>query len=138
MRSKRAAALALLLSVCCACRERPRFSVAAGRIVRARPDAARSLLALIPDRARAGEVLQAQPDGRAGLSLLGTGFSRGDVVSWGGRHLSTTYGHSRLLTATVPAELLARPGEVEVTIENAADPSKTKLRATFRLLRAAP
>ena len=132
MRIERAVAVALLVAAC-ACREEPPPAVGPGRILRARRDAARSLLALLPDHARSGEVFQAQPGGNAGLALLGTGFSRRDVVSWDGHPLETYFANSRLLTVVVPPELLARPGEVEVTVESPADAELSKLHAVFRL-----
>lgn len=137
MSSSRGAALLLLAAA--ACREAPDRdpSIPPGRLSRARGEPGRTLLALAPGQARAGEVFQRQPDGSAGLTVLGTGFARGDVIHWNGRPLSTAYGSSRLLTAAVPAELLARPGEAEVTIENSADASLSRLRAAFRLLPAA-
>jgi hypothetical protein len=132
VRIELSALLALLLAAC-ACREPEDMSVAPGRLARTHPEAARSLLALVPDQARADEVFQAQPDGRAALALLGTGFSSGDVVHWGGRPLDTTFGNSRVLTAVVPAELLREPGDVEVTVENPSDRKIARLSATFRL-----
>ena len=136
MRIERAAAVALLLAAC-ACREQASPAVGPGRILRARRDAARSLLALVPDHAGAGELFQAQPDGKAGLALLGTGFSRRDVVSWDGHPLGTYFANSRLLTVLVPPELLARPGEIEVTVESPSGAGLPKLRAIFRLEPAA-
>ena len=99
---------------------------------------ARRLVALVPAEARAGEVFQRQPNGRAGLAVLGSGLTRGDVIHWAGRPLETTYASSRLVTAAVPAELLARSRDVPVTIQNSLDPSLPALHATFRLLPAAP
>ena len=93
----------------------------------------RRLVALVPPEARAGEVFQRQPNGKAALAVLGVGLTRGDVVHWGGRPLETTYASSRLVTAAIPPELLASPGDVPVTIESSADPSLPKLRGTFRL-----
>lgn len=90
-------------------------------------------MALVPDHARAGELFQAQPGGKSGLALLGTGFSRGDVVSWNGHPLETYFANSRLLTVVVAPELSARPGEVEVTVESPPGSGLSKLRAVFRL-----
>ena len=104
-----------------------------GRVARADGRAERSLLALVPDHARAGEIFRRQPDGEAGLVLLGTGLTRGDAVSWNGYPLKTTFGHSRLITAAVPPELLAKPGDVEIVIEDAMTPSRPKLRGVFRI-----
>ena len=72
-------------------------------------------------------------DGDAGLLILGTGLTRGDVVLWNGQPLKTAFGHSRLLTAAVPARLLEPPGHVEVTVEDALDRSRATLRGTFRI-----
>ena len=137
MPNRRAAALLLVLAAC-ARREAPDPSIAAGRLHRAHPGPTRAITALVPAEARAGEVFQRQPDGRAALALLGTGLSLGDEIFWAGRRLPTTFGSSRLLTATVPADLLVEPGDIEVIVANAADPSRPKLRATFRLLPKAP
>ena len=106
--------------------------------MQARPGPQRSLVALIPAGARAGEPFARQPDGRAGLSVVGTSLTRGDLVYWGGRRLDTTFVNSRLLTASVPPELLALAGEVEVRVESHVDPALSKLRATFRLLPVRP
>ncbi len=94
----------------------------------------RALLALIPAQAQVGEVFQRQSDGGAGLTVLGTGLAPGDQIHWAGRTLGTTMGNSRVLTTSVPAELLGRPGDIEVTVENAAEPDLACLHATFRLL----
>ena len=129
-----AAALLLALVVAPSCREREDPRVAPGRIVRAQGRPERTLLALIPPQARAGEIFQRQPDGRAGLAVLGTGFTPGDVIRFGDRVLPTMAANSRLLTASIPPELLARAGDVEVTVANPVDPSRPALRATFHLL----
>ena len=68
------------------------------------------------------------------IAIFGTRLARGDTVHWNGRPLSTAYGISRFLSAVVPLELLARPGEVQVTIENATDAALPTLGAVFRLL----
>jgi hypothetical protein len=126
-------AAAILILAACARREDRNPVVAAGTIVRAHPDAERSLLALIPSEARAGEVFQRQPNGLAALAVLGTGFTRTDVIFWDGHALGTTFGSSRLLSATLPPELLANPREVEVAVESPDVPKLSKLSATFRL-----
>jgi hypothetical protein len=55
------------------------------------------------------------------------------VVLWNGHPLGTFFGNSRLLTATLPAELLEKPGEVEVIVASREDAKVLRLRATFRL-----
>ena len=133
-RARVAAALVLALVAAPSCREREDPRLAPGRIVRAHGRPERALLALIPPQARAGEIFQRQPDGRAGLAVLGAGFTPGDVIRFGDRALPTMAPNSRLLTASVPPELLAQAGDVEVTVVNPADPSRPALHATFHLL----
>lgn len=91
-------------------------------------------MGLIPDSAPAGVVFQRQPDGRAGLAVVGMGFTKADVVHWDGRHLDTMFSSSRLLTVPIDADLLERPGDHAVTIESSVDPSEPKLEMTFRIL----
>ncbi len=133
MRIERAAALLVLCAVC-GCRADPQPSAGAGRISRAREGPARALLALSPAQTRAGETFQKQSTGEAALAVLGAGFSPGDVILWDARPLRTSFAHSRLLTAIVPAELIEKPRDVEVTVENPAHPALARLRATFRIL----
>ena len=132
---KRIAALdgLVLVVLLGACRNEPMPQVPPGRVARAEGRAERSLLALVPDRSRAGEIFRPQPDGEASLVLLGTGLTRGDAVVWNGLPLKTTFGHSRLITASVPVELLEKPGDVEVLVEDAMTPSRAKLRGVFRI-----
>jgi hypothetical protein len=132
VRSERLPALAALLLLA-ACRGEPMPRVPPGRIARAEGRADRSLLALVPESSRAGEIFRPQPNGEAGLVLLGTGLTRGDAIVWNGLPLKTTFGHSRLITASVPVELLEKPGEVEILVEDAMTPSRAKLRGVFRI-----
>ena len=122
-----------LLVLAAGCREQAPPEIPAGRL--ARVDArARSLRALVPDRCRAGVLFQPLPQGEAGLLVLGTGLKRSDTVLWNGHPLKTTFGLSRVLTAVVPRERLASPGQVEVTVENTLDRSSAKLSARFEIL----
>ncbi|HEY7113115.1 MAG TPA: hypothetical protein VIA45_09315 [Thermoanaerobaculia bacterium] len=133
-----AGAFAAILLAASGCGDREQPRIAPGRIVRADGRPERSLLALVPPQARAGEIFQRQPDGRAALAVLGTGLTPGDVIHFAGRALPTAAANSRLLTAAIPPELLARAGDVEVTVSNPNDPSQRALHATFRILAAAP
>jgi hypothetical protein len=132
MRIERAAAVAGLLWLA-ACREEAAPEIPTGRLVRAEGGSARSLLALVPEQCRVGEVFGGQPNGEAAVGVIGTGLTRSDVVLWNGRPLKTAFFSSRTLSATVPPELLESPGEVEVTVQDAIDPSRAKLRGSFRV-----
>ena len=128
--ASRAAALAACL-LFAACREEPRPEIPTGRLARASGESARTLRALVPENCRTGEVFQVLDTGEANLLVLGTGFRRGDTVFWNGRPLRTAFGHSRLLSAAVPPELIRSPGRVEVTVEDTIDRTQPKLRAEF-------
>ena len=50
------------------------------------------------------------------LTISGTGFSAASIVSYNGQALTTTYGSSTSLTATIPASQLPIPGNGSVTV----------------------
>jgi hypothetical protein len=133
---REAAALAACLLLA-GCRQESPPEIPTGRLARASGESPRTLRSLVPEECRVGEVFQKLENGEAGLLVLGTGLSRGDTVFWNGRALRTAFGHSRLVTAAVPPELLQSPGRVEVIVEDTIDPSHPKLRAEF-LIRASP
>ena len=54
------------------------------------------------------------------LAISGTGFTSASIVSYNGQALSTTYGTSTSLTATIPASLLPIPGTGSVTVTTPA------------------
>jgi hypothetical protein len=130
MSTRLSAAIACLLLLA-ACREEAPPRIPAGRVVLRPGGSPRSLLAVVPEECRAGEVFRRQPNGRAELIVVGTGLTRGDAVLWNGRPLKTSFGSSRALGAEVPAELVASPGEVEVTVEDALDPTRPRLHGRF-------
>ena len=135
-RSPASVALAGILLLT-ACRKEAYPEIPKGQLTRAGGRGARSLRALVPAECRAGEVFQRFETGEAGLVVHGTGLTRGDTIFWNGHALRTGFGHSRIINAAVPPALLAKPGRVEVTVEDTSDPSRPKLRAEF-LVRASP
>lgn len=52
------------------------------------------------------------------LGVVGTNFVTGSVVRWGGTNLTTTFQSPTLLTATVPASLIAAAGTASITVFN--------------------
>ncbi|MBS1812506.1 MAG: hypothetical protein JST84_30345 [Acidobacteria bacterium] len=52
------------------------------------------------------------------LGVIGTNFVNGSVVRWNGSTLITTFQSSTLLTATVPAALIASAGTATITVFN--------------------
>jgi hypothetical protein len=52
------------------------------------------------------------------LSVAGSGFVQGSVVSWAGRPLATSWLSPILLTATVPAEVLLISGQYAIVVTN--------------------
>ena len=75
--------------------------------------------AVVPSGTRAGVGFQIQPNGSSAVSVLGKGFRRGAVVLLGGRRLETTFGNAAWITATVPRDLYAAPGVLELRVVNA-------------------
>ena len=130
MPTRFSAAVAGLLFLA-ACREETPPRIPAGRIVRTEGGSARSLLALVPEQCRVGDVFRRLPNGQAELVVVGTGLTRGDAVLWNGRPLKTGFASSRALSVHVPPALLESPGQVDVTVEDTLDPTRPKLRARF-------
>jgi RHS repeat-associated protein len=69
------------------------------------------------------------------LTLSGAGFKPGAVARFGGTALTTEFIGSGMLTATVPAALVAQPGEVMVEAENpggsTSSPLSFKMKSLF-------
>ena len=130
MRTSFTAALTALLLLA-ACREEAPPRIPAGRLLRSEGNAARSVRALVPKECRAGELFRKQPSGHAELLVVGTGLTRADAILWNGQPLKTSFGSSRALGADVPPELVASPGEVDVTVEDTLDSARPTLHARF-------
>jgi starch synthase len=67
-----------------------------------------------PTSTRAGQGFSLQPGGCSGLSVRCENAGPGTVVVFGGRALETTYGGPTWLTAEVPPDLYAEPGNRDV------------------------
>ena len=130
MRTRSLFGVAALLFVA-ACRQEPLPSIPEGRLERGPGGSARSVRALVPGQCRVGEVFRRQANGQAELVVVGTGLTRSDVILWNGRTLKTNFASSRALSVDVPPSLLESPGEVDVTVEDSIDPTKSKLQARF-------
>ncbi len=78
--------------------------------------------------------------GGAGFDLVVTGqnFQDGAVVRWGGTELTTQFGSSTVLTATVPAARIASPGVVDVTVRNPGSPDLVSNALPFSVLSPTP
>jgi hypothetical protein len=76
-----------------------------------------SIAYLHPDSTRAGELFSPQPGGAA-LAITGAGFRPGMSVLFGAVKLPAVVGNTGRLSVLLPPGLLARPGEVEVVLEN--------------------
>lgn len=114
-----------------ACREEVLPRISEGKFARGPGGSARSVRALVPRECRVGEVFRRQPNGDAELVVVGTGLTRGDTILWNGRALKTNFASSRALSIDVPPALLGSPGEVDVTVEDTLDPTRSTLRARF-------
>jgi len=63
------------------------------------------------------------------MTVTGTNYVNGAVVYWGNTPLTTTFGSSTLLTATVPSTLLTTVGSLDITVKN--PDNGTSVPATF-------
>ena len=72
----------------------------------------RSITSLIPSSAAVGGAAFT-------LTVDGAGFSSGAAVQWNGAPLPTTFINATQLTAAVPANLIASPGVVIITVATA-------------------
>jgi hypothetical protein len=96
------------------------FSAACGNTSRipASTSAAPAITALYPPQARAGQKFQVQPDGQAAIAIGGKNFQKGAKILFNSRPLDTAFGNEGAVTATVPDDLIAQPGTIQVRVEN--------------------
>jgi WD40-like Beta Propeller Repeat len=58
--------------------------------------------------------------GNTTLSINGTGFTSSSVAYWDHTALSTSFGSSVNMQATIPASLLAQPGAAQITVKDSS------------------
>ena len=75
---------------------------------------------------------------KATLSLVGTNFVSTSVVNWNGTPLSTTYGSSKTLSATIPAADMTTGGAFPVTVSNPTPGGGASAPQTFTVNYPAP
>jgi len=68
------------------------------------------------------------------LTVSGTGFASGALVSWNGTALATTFAGATQVTAAVPANLIASAGTASVTVANSGGANSNA--ATFTITSA--
>jgi hypothetical protein len=107
-----------------------------GRLTTAKPTPTmeRRIERLYPAETRAGVPFNLQPDGVSAIAVAGTGFNRSDVIYWDGKPLATVFGNPALLTAVIPAALIAAPATVAVEVRSADPPQATRCSAVFKVL----
>jgi hypothetical protein len=81
------------------------------------------LRAIAPAEVMAGVGFNVQPGGQSALAVEATHATPGTSVILGGMRLPTTYASATYLTALVPAEAIARPGQYPVSLSNGIDES---------------
>lgn len=64
------------------------------------------------------------------MTVVGTGFSSGDTVSWNGTSLSTVFVSATSLQASVPASDLSVAGQIGVTVETPQEGNSNALTFT--------
>lgn len=95
------------------------------------PNPAPTIASLAPATAVAGS-------GAFMLTVNGTGFVAGSVVTFNGTALTTTFVSTTQLTAAVPAAAIATAGMPNVTVTNTAPGGGTSATATFTVTAPAP
>ncbi len=85
-----------------------------------------TISSLSPNAATAG-------GGAFSLAVSGSGFVSSSVVNWNGSALTTTYGSSTQLTASVPASDIASAGSASVTVTNPSPGGGTSSGAGFTI-----
>jgi len=78
------------------------------------------IAALYPPDAYAGVAFSVRFDGSSVLGVAGAGFSPSSTVYFGDVPLMTDFVSRDSLTATVPAELVDRPGTIDVSVHDPA------------------
>ncbi|WP_051719184.1 DUF4394 domain-containing protein [Hymenobacter sp. IS2118] len=91
------------------------------------PNPAPTISSLSPSSATAG-------DPAFTLTVTGTGFIAGSVVSFGGTARATTFVSATQVTASIPALAIAMAGTYNVTVTNAAPGGGTSAPATFTVI----
>jgi hypothetical protein len=76
--------------------------------------------ALFPPNAYAGVPFSVRFDGSSVLGVSGEGFSPASTVYFGDVPLTTDFGSRDSLTATVPADLVDRPGSFAISVRDPA------------------
>jgi hypothetical protein len=73
---------------------------------------------LYPAESVAGRKFQVQLGDISAIAIAGKNFERGSKILFDGRPLDTAFGGPAAVTATVPDDLIARPAEIQVRVEN--------------------
>jgi hypothetical protein len=106
-------------------------ATSAGTFTVLAPNPVPTIASLAPNTAVAGSVSRV-------LTVNGTGFVSGSVVSFGANALTTTYVSATQLTATVPASALTTAGVYNVTVTSPAPGGGTSAAVAFTVTAAAP
>jgi hypothetical protein len=69
------------------------------------------LVEIGPSKIKAGEGFNVQPNGHSALWCKTENATKTTVIIWGDRILVTAFGSPKKLTAFVPQELYAKPGQ---------------------------
>ena len=106
-------------------------ATSAGTFTVLAPNPVPTIASLAPNTAVAGSASQL-------LTVAGTGFVSGSVVTFNNINLTTTYVSATQLTATVPATALTTAGSYNVTVTSPAPGGGTSAAVAFTVTAAAP
>jgi hypothetical protein len=99
------------------------------------PGTCPTIAALKPDKAKAAETFEAQPDGASTLRVVGANFGPKSTVNFGDDSLKTAYRGPALLLAFVPPGLLAHERRVPVTVKDPECRKPKTASASFEISR---
>ena len=67
-----------------------------------------------PTKTKAGVVFNVQPDNEAAMWIKAENATESTVAVWGEKQIPTYFKDAKYLTASVPKELYAKPGQYQV------------------------
>lgn len=114
-------AFALLsLALLCACAgetEKP-VETTASDTAAASTEGALQLLQLMPATTTEATDFNVQPDGTSAIALATENATNKTMLVFGGRTITPVFGNPKFLSATIPPELYAQPGNVKVYLSD--------------------
>lgn len=78
-----------------------------------------------PTKTKAGVDFQVQPDGVSAMWFSTENGTPDTVIIWAGNKIRTDYKDPKLITAPIPKDLYAKPGQYEIYLMNTKTGTKS-------------